>query len=261
MAGGPLQTRRVEFPNARGHRLRGSLEQPSGRDAVAFALFAHCFTCNSDYRLVRLIARELAGQGIAVLRFDFTGLGSSGGRFEDSNFTTNIEDIEAAAHWLEEELSVPPRLLIGHSLGGGAVLAAAGRLPAVRAVATINAPSRADHVLGHLEGAVAEAARHGVGEAEIGGQRYTITQQLIDDLRAADLDAAIRALDAALLVLHAPLDRTVGIAHAGRIFELARHPKSFIVLDGADHLLGRERDARYAARIIRTWASAYLDPA
>lgn len=257
--GDARQTLRVEFTNARGIRLRGSLERPADREPVACALFAHCFTCNSDYRFIRLIARELAGQGISVMRFDFTGLGGSGGRFEDSNFTTNVEDIEAAARFLEGELTVGPALLIGHSLGGAAVLAAAGRIPSVRAVATINAPSTPDHVLGHLEGAVAEAARHGVGEAEIGGQRYPITQQLIDDLRGADLGAAIRALDAALLVLHSPVDRTVGIAHASRIFEVARHPKSFVALDGADHLLGRETDARYAARIIRTWASAYLD--
>ncbi len=253
-----MPTRSVEFSNVRGVRLAGSLDLPGDGAICTGALLAHCFTCNSNYRFIRVLSRMLAEQGIAVLRFDFTGLGKSDGRFETSNFTTNIEDIEAAATWFAAETGEAPQLLIGHSLGGAAVLAAAGGLASVRAIVTINAPFTPDHVLEHLEGAVADVERDGVAEAEIGGQRYRITPQLIDDLRAARPAAAIAALDAALLVLHSPADQTVGIEHAARIFEAARHPKSFIVLDGADHLLSREADVRYVGRLIVAWMSAYL---
>lgn len=254
----PVPTRKVEFTNVRGVRLAGSLDLPGDGAVRAGALLAHCFTCNSNYRFIRALSRVLAEQGIAVLRFDFTGLGNSGGRFEDSNFTTNIEDIEAAAVGFADATGTSPQLLIGHSLGGTAMLAAAARLASVRAIVTINAPFTPDHILEHLEGAVTGAERDGVAEAEIGGQRYRITPQLIADLRSAQPRAAITALDAALLILHSPVDQTVGIEHAARIFEAARQPKSFVVLDGADHLLGRESDVRYAGRLISAWASAYL---
>lgn len=254
-----MRTRRVEFENGRGIRLRGSLDLPDEDEARAGALLAHCFTCNSNYRFIRQLSRVLAGRGIAVLRFDFTGLGDSAGRFEDSNFTTNVDDIVAAARCIARERGTPPQLLIGHSLGGTAMLAAAARLSGVRAVATINAPFAPAHVLDHLEGAVAGVQRDGVAEAEIGGQRFVMTSQLIEDLRNARVDDAIGDLNAALLVLHSPVDRTVAIAHAARIFDAARYPKSLVVLDGADHLLSRESDVVYAGELINAWASAYLD--
>lgn len=253
-----MPSQRVEFGNVRGVRLVGSLDLPAERPRVA-ALFAHCFTCNRNYRFIRQLSALLAEQGIAVLRFDFTGLGDSGGRFEESNFTTNVEDIEAAAGYLAGEFDGAPQLLIGHSLGGTAMLAAAGSIAGVRAVATINAPFEPAHVLEHLDDAIAGIEREGSAEAEIGGQRYRMTAQLVDDLRAIRMRPKIGRLDAALLVLHSPVDRTVGIDNATRIFDAAQHPRSFVVLDGADHLLGREADVRYAGAVIAAWVSPYLD--
>lgn len=254
-----MRTVKVRFSNGRGVVLAGSLDLPRESAPRAYAVFAHCFTCNRNYKFIRHVSRALAQRGLAVLRLDFTGLGESEGRFEDTNFGTNVDDVLAAARFLEMEYGAPPRLLIGHSLGGTAVLAAAPRLDPVRAVATINAPSAPAHVLDRLGEIDAWIAGRGQAEVEIGGLRYRITPQLVADLRGARVEAAIGALGAALLVLHATHDQTADIGHAERIFAAARHPKSLAALPGADHLLSREEDAHYAAGLISAWSSIYLD--
>ncbi len=253
-----MRTLRVGFDNDRGIALTASLDLPRAGSPRAYAVFAHCFTCNRNYKFIRHMARTLAGHGLAVLRLDFAGLGESGGRFEETNFSTSTADVLAAARFLAAEHQAPG-LLIGHSLGGAAVLAAAPGIASVRAVATINAPSTPAHVLTQL-GALDEAmAKQGYAEAEIGGIVYRLTPQLVDDLRHTQIDGAIGGLDAALLVLHATQDRTADISHGERIFAAAAQPKSLIALPGADHLLSREGDAQYAAAMIAAWSAIYLD--
>lgn len=253
-----MKSQRLKLRNSLGIELGARLDLPEAGAPAAYALFSHCFTCNKDYKFIRQVSRALTERGIAVLCLDFTGLGESGGRFEDSNFSTSIADV-IAAHGFLAETRRPPVLLVGHSLGGTVMLAAAGELPAVRAVATINAPFEPVHIFHHFRAIEDRIEREGAAEAVIGGKAYRITRQLLHDLRGHRMEGAIRGLDAALLVLHAPLDETVGIENAGRIFEAARHPKSFVALDRADHLLSREEDARYAGEMIATWASRYLE--
>ncbi len=249
-----MRTLRVGFPNRRGNELAGSLDLPVADVPRAYAIFAHCFTCNRNYKFIRYISRILAGEGIAVLRLDFTGLGDSMGRFDETNFSTTVDDLVAAAGFLAAEHEAP-RLLIGHSLGGTAVLAAAPRLGSVDAVVTINAPAQPDHVLERL-GVESEVVRAGQTSVQIGGSDWNITRQLVDDLRQARTEP--ERLDAALLVLHATRDGTAGLEHAEQIFSAAAQPKSLVVLPEADHLLSREADALYAARLILTWSSPYL---
>lgn len=249
-----MRTLRVGFPNGRGQELAGSLDLPATAAPRAYAIFAHCFTCHRNYKFIRYIARILAREGIAVLRIDFTGLGESGGRFDETNFSTTVDDLIAAAGFLAAEHQAP-QLLIGHSLGGTAVLAAATRLPGLAAVVTINAPSQPTHVLEQLD-VEDEVARSGSAPVTIGGANWNITPQLVDDLRSAR--SAPERLAAALLVLHATRDDTAGMEHAERIFAAAPQPKSLIALPQADHLLSRESDAHYAARLILAWSSAYL---
>lgn len=252
-----MKSQRLRFGNSLGIELGARLDLPAATP-IAYAVFSHCFTCNKDYRLVRQISRTLTGHGIAVLCLDFTGLGDSDGRFEDSNFSTSVSDVVAAAEYLAG-FHRPPVLLIGHSLGGTVMLAAARELPRVRAVATINAPFEPGHIVHHFGAMEARIERDGAAEAVIGGKPYRITRQLLHDLREHRMAEVVRGLDAALLILHAPLDETVGIENAGRIFEAARHPKSFIALDRADHLLAREGDAYYAGEVIAAWAARYFD--
>lgn len=253
-----MKTRRLRFTNSRGIALGGRLDLPTRAAPKAYALFGHCFTCNKDYKFIRHVSRALTEQGIAVLCLDFTGLGESGGKFEDSNFSTSIDDVISGARFLEQTCQAPA-LLIGHSLGGTVMLAAAGKLPQVRAVATINAPFEPSHIFHHFSGIAEQIEQQGEAFVAIGGVSYRITRQLIGDLRERRMEEAIRGLDAALLILHSPRDEVVGIDNAGRIFEAARHPKSFIALDRADHLLSREEDARYAGQLIATWAGRYLN--
>ena len=251
------QTERLEFPGARGERLAARLEHPSGPTA-GFALFAHCFTCSKDLRATRRISRVLAERGIAVLRFDFTGLGESEGDFADTDFSSNIEDVVAAADFLRDRYQ-PPRLLIGHSLGGTAMLVAASRIQEVRAVATIAAPSDTDH-LRELLVEKAPAVQQGeTAEINLAGRAFRIKRQLLDDLAEHSVHDAIAGLHRPLLLFHSPLDNVVAIDHARRIFEAAKHPKSFISLDNADHLLrGNEDDAQYVAHVLATWAERYV---
>ena len=250
---------RVTFTGAQGDELAARLDRPIGRPR-AYALFAHCFTCSKDLLAARRIARALAERGIAVLRFDFTGLGHSGGEFANTNFSSNIEDLVRAADWLRRT-EAAPMVLIGHSLGGAAVLAAAERIPEALAVATIAAPADTAH-LGHLFSASAqEIEQTGEAVVSLGGRDFRIAKQFLDDIAAHNLEAALATLGKALLVLHSPLDERVDIDHARRIFMAARHPKSFVSLDRADHLLSQAAEADYAAEVIAAWASRYLPPA
>jgi len=248
---------RIEFVGPAGQQLVGTINQPPG-PVRATAVFAHCFTCSSDTAATARIAMALAEAGIVVMRFDFTGLGRSEGDFADTNFSTNVADIVTASEYLSERFAAPG-LLVGHSLGGAAVLAAAPRLPSVRAVVTIGAPSAPSHVEELLSRGAEGLAADGEATIDIGGRPFLIRQQLLDDLRASPLERCLLSLDAALLVMHSPVDNIVGIENAAEIFQMARHPKSFVSLDGASHLLTERGDAAFAASMIRTWAERYLD--
>lgn len=248
---------RVTFPGAFDYQLSGRLHRASG-PAKACALFAHCFTCSKDLRAAVRIAEALAARGIAVLRFDFTGLGDSEGDFADTNFSSNVEDLLAAAEYLRQNHQAPS-ILVGHSLGGAAVLAAAADIAEVKAVATIGAPAEPAHVQHLLGEATGELQARGEAEVVLAGRSFCIKQQFLDDLERQSLDERVGKLRAALLVCHAPMDNTVGIDNAQRIYQAAKHPKSFLSLDSANHLLTRARDAEYAGSMIAAWAERYVD--
>jgi putative redox protein len=247
---------RVTFPGGRGAELAARLDLPAGPPR-AFALFAHCFTCSKDIAAASRIANALTDLGFGVLRFDFTGLGMSDGEFENTNFTSNTDDLVAAADWLRAEHRAP-QLLVGHSLGGSAVLAVAADIAEVRAVATIGAPASPDHVTDVFRSSLEEIAATGVARVELAGRPFTIRQQFIDDLRAHVVTDRVRTMKRALLVLHSPVDNTVSVDHAAEIFQAARHPKSFVSLDGADHLLTDRSDAHFAADMIGAFAARYI---
>ncbi len=247
---------RLTFKGSSGDALSARLDLPSGKPR-AYALFAHCFTCSKDLKAAREIARQLASLGIAVLRFDFTGLGSSEGEFANSNFSSNVEDLVLAAEHLKSDHG-PVSLLIGHSFGGAAVLAAARRIPEVRAVATIAAPSDVAHVLNEFGGRLADIERDGEADVSLEGRTFRIAKQFVDDARGQTMRDHIAGLRRPLLILHAPRDERVSIDNATAIFVAAKHPKSFVSLDNADHLLSRPEDAIYAASVIAAWASRYL---
>ncbi len=251
--------REVRFENAAGVSLAGSLELPPGR-VRAVALFAHCFTCTQASHGARRVTGALAAHGIATLRFDFTGLGKSGGDFADSHFGANVDDLIAAAMHLDRTIGAPS-ILIGHSLGGAAVIAAADRIPSSRAVVTIGAPFDPAHALHHIS--VEDAARieaEGVGTVAIGGRPFRVSRDFLDAAKGQDQATRLAHLNKALLVLHAPTDQIVGIENAKAIYDAARHPKSFVALDGADHLLTDAERAAYAASIIAAWVEPFLLP-
>ncbi|MEE4380876.1 MAG: bifunctional alpha/beta hydrolase/OsmC family protein [Pseudomonadales bacterium] len=247
---------RVAFPGADGQELAASLTLPEGIPRT-WALFAHCFTCGKDSLAAARLAGALAARGVAVLRFDFTGLGASEGDFANTHFTSNVEDLVAAAHWLAEAHE-GPTLLVGHSLGGTAVLAAAERIPSARAVVTIGAPADPAHVLRQFGDAVPEIERDGSAEVDLGGRPFRIRRSFLEDLRAQRLEERVGRLRRALLVLHAPGDPVVSVDEASRIFLAAKHPKSFVSLDDADHLLTRRADAEYVAEVVAAWAARYV---
>ncbi|MFV0515600.1 MAG: alpha/beta fold hydrolase [Jhaorihella sp.] len=251
-----MPSERITFPGHAGDDLDARLDLPRGPH-LATALFAHCFTCSKDIAAARRIAARLAAMGIAVLRFDFTGLGHSQGEFANTTFSSNVGDLAAAARYLDGR-GMAPGLLIGHSLGGAAVLKAAGEIASVRAVVTINAPFDPGHVARSFSDALPEISAEGTAEVDLGGRPFRIGREFVEDISASNLAPAIERLRAALLVLHAPRDAVVGIDNATRIFRAARHPKSFVTLDDADHLVSRPRDADYAAEVIAAWASRYL---
>lgn len=252
-----MNTKRITFPNTRGERLAARLELPDDERPLAYALFAHCFTCSKDLTAAVHIARALSSRRIAVLRFDFTGLGESEGEFSATTFSSEVNDLVAAASFLEREFEAP-RLLIGHSLGGTAVLAAAAQIPSTAAVATIAAPFHPANLRRLLGETAEQIEQRGQATVRIGGRDFTIRKSLLDDLETQQPAETLRLLKAALLVMHSPSDRVVGIDNAADIYRAAAHPKSFISLDTADHLLSDPRDSRYAGEIIASWAGRYL---
>jgi uncharacterized OsmC-like protein/alpha-beta hydrolase superfamily lysophospholipase len=254
-----MERKRLKFPGAFGDQLVGRLElpDPPGSEPAAYALFAHCFTCSKDLKSAGWISRALVARGIAVFRFDFTGIGESAGDFEGTDFSSNLDDLEAAADFLREEYAAP-QILIGHSLGGAAVLAAAERIPEALAVATIGAPSDTGHLRETLVRRAPELEERDHAEVELGGRRFRIRRQLLEDLKEQTLQKAIAELDRALLIFHSPADAIVPVDHARRIYEAAKHPKSFVSLDRADHLLLDPRDARYVGEVLAAWASRYV---
>ena len=249
------ESMKVEFPGATGAMLAARLDLPA--KPRAFALFAHCFTCGKDIFAASRIAEGLAARDIAVLRFDFTGIGSSEGEFANTNFSSNVGDLVAAADYLRQNHG-PPSILIGHSLGGAAVLAAAPRVSDATAVVTIGAPASAAHVTHNFAANLTDMVAKGTAEVTLAGRTFTITQQFLDDLTGQNFLDDLAKMKKALLVCHAPQDEYVGIENATAIFTAARHPKSFLSLDTADHLLRKRSDGIYAADVIATWASRYL---
>ncbi len=252
-----MKSIKVEFTNTDGQSLAGKIELPVNQKPVAFAIFVHCFTCSKNLNTVRNISRGLNRNGIAVLRFDFTGLGDSEGDFSETNFSSNINDLLKAAEYLKRHYEAP-RLIIGHSLGGTAVLRTAAQIDSVKAVATIGAPFDAPHIKNLLSHGIEEIEQKGEAEISIGGHPFRVKKQFIDDLEKYDSVEEIKQLNRALLVIHSPQDATVGIDNASKIYDAARHPKSFISLDGADHLVSKDEDSIYVGEVISSWAKRYV---
>ncbi|MEM9122369.1 MAG: alpha/beta fold hydrolase [Pseudomonadota bacterium] len=247
---------KVVFTGSQGVDLAGRLERPAG-PIKAYALFAHCFSCSKDVFAPNRIAKRLAALGYAVLRFDFTGLGQSDGDFANTNFSSNVEDLIAAAEFLSATYEAP-KLLVGHSLGGAAVLVAAPQLPSVRAVATIAAPADAAHVAHNFEEWIDTIEKDGEAEVSLAGRPFKIKRQFLENIRNQNVEEATRDFKGATLFFHSPTDETVGIDNATRLFVAARHPKSFVGLEGADHLLTRPEDAAHVANTLAAWAARYL---
>jgi uncharacterized OsmC-like protein/fermentation-respiration switch protein FrsA (DUF1100 family) len=254
-----MQNQRTTFPGASGELLSARLSLPADGKVRACALFAHCFTCSKDLKAAVNISRAMTQQGLAVLRFDFTGLGESEGDFAETTFTSNIEDLVAAAGFMEREFDAPS-ILIGHSLGGAAVLQAAARLPSVRAVATIGAPFDPAHVRNLFVDALPEIEARGSADVILAGRRFTLGGDFVRDLETHNVEETLASLGRPLLIFHSPVDNTVGIENAARLYQSARHPRSFISLDDADHLLLRERDSLYVGSVLAAWVERYLEP-
>ncbi|WP_282609367.1 alpha/beta fold hydrolase [Pelagibius sp. Alg239-R121] len=253
MAGG---FEKLTFSGAGGEQLAARLDSPAGKPR-AYALFAHCFTCTKDIYAASRIAAGLAAEGIAVLRFDFTGLGASEGEFANTNFSSNVEDLIKAADFLRETREAP-KILIGHSLGGAAVLAAAGSVPEALAVATIGAPAEPAHVAHLFQEAKPDIEARGEAEVLLAGRPFRIKKQFLDDISERNLTQSVESMKKALIVFHSPIDQTVGIENAAKIFSSAKHPKSFVSLDSADHLVSKKTDASYIATVLSAWATRYL---
>ncbi len=252
-----MPTEKIEITTQAGHSLSGALEMPTGMLRGA-ALFAHCFTCTKASKAAIAVTRALAAQGIATLRFDFTGLGASEGEFGRAGFASDVDDLVASARYLIDRFG-GKILLVGHSLGGAAVLAAADDIGEVAGVATIGAPSDVPHVLHNIKGDLQAIETTGEGSVSIGGQTFSLSQQFIDRTKDADLLSEVKKLRVPLMIMHAPTDDIVSIDHAGKLFNAAKHPKSFVSLHGADHLLLQQEDAEFAATIVAGWATRYLD--
>jgi putative redox protein len=247
---------KIDFPNKQGEMLSGRLELPAGAPRT-YALFAHCFTCSKDFIAANVISKTLAENGIGVLRFDFTGLGNSQGDFSNTNFSSNIDDLISACTYLAKEFG-EPELLIGHSLGGAAVLKAAEQMEHIKAVVTIAAPSDIHHLTQLFGDNIETIEQKGEADVTLAGRSFTVKKQFLDDIKGTSLLKGISTFRKALLILHAPFDKIVSIDHAEKIFRAAKHPKSFITLDSADHLLSRRSDARYVARVCAAWVDRYL---
>ncbi len=247
---------KITFTNEQGQILSGRLERPE-EDPIAYAIFAHCFACTKDVLATARISKRLTRSKIAVLRFDFTGLGDSAGQFSDTSFASNICDLVYAAKYLRENFQAP-LLLIGHSWGGAAVIPAAKLIPEVRAIATIGAPSDPAHVSHLFDNHIEQIKAHGAAVVEIAGRRIEISKKLIDDMHQHDLLGILNHLNKAYIIFHSPLDDVVGIEHAVELYKAAKHPKSFISIDKADHLLTKENDTTFVADILGTWAKRYI---
>lgn len=253
-----MSTLQVSFKNKNEELLAGRLELPKNRQAHNFVLFAHCFTCNKNLNAVRTIGRALTKAGFGVLRFDFTGLGESDGDFENTNFSGNVDDLLIAAEYLKENY-LAPTLLIGHSLGGAAAIFAAAKIPSIKAVAVINSPSSPAHIMHVLKSSAEEIIQNGKAVVNLAGRDFTIKKQFLDDLENKPLTEIVIGFEKALLILHSPQDSIVNIKNAEEIFKAARHPKSFVSLDGMDHLLSKKEDSQYVGDVIAEWASRYVD--
>lgn len=248
---------KVSFTNQNGELLAARLEVPKNSPVKAYAIFAHCFTCSKNLSAVRNIAKALTKSGFGVLRFDFTGLGDSEGDFENTNFSTNVNDLSAAAQFLTNQY-LAPQLLIGHSLGGAAVLFAANKIKSIEAVVTIGAPFGPGHVSHLFDSSINQIEETGVAQVSIGGRPFTVRKQFLDDIATADIKSILKQLNKSILILHSPQDRIVEIENASKIYINAHHPKSFISLDGADHLLSDPNDSKYVGEVISAWASRYI---
>jgi putative redox protein len=253
-----MELQKVNFKNASGHSLVGRLELPPDKHPHNYAVFAHCFSCNKNHTATKNIANALSSSGFGVLRFDFTGLGDSSGDFSETDFSGNVEDLVAAADFLAKNYKAPT-LLVGHSLGGAAILFAAPKIASIKALATIAAPSDPAHVQQLLRSDLNEIIANGKATVRLAGRDFTIKKEFLDDLQRKSLPETVGRLRKPLLILHAPQDRTVGIKNAEDIYRSARHPKSFVSLDGADHLLTDKKDSLYVGKVISAWAQRYLD--
>ena len=251
-----MSSRKLTFEGAAGDRLAARLDMPDG-SVSSCALFAHCFTCSKDLRAVSRISSALVAEGIGVLRFDFTGLGESEGDFADTSFASNVEDLVAAARFLEREVSAP-KILVGHSLGGAAVIQAAHEIDSIAAVSTIGAPADPGHVQNLLGDAMEQIKTEGEAEVTIAGRTFLVRRKFLEDLEGTGQTERIKTLGRSLLIFHSPVDTIVGIENAALIFEAARHPKSFVSLDRADHLLTDPEDAEYVGRVLAAWARKYI---
>lgn len=253
-----MNIQKVSFTNKDKEQLAGRLELPLDQKPHNFVIFAHCFTCTKNLTAIRNVGRALTNAGFAVLRFDFTGLGESEGDFENTNFSGNVDDLVEAAHFLEKNF-MAPTLIIGHSLGGAAAIFAAARLKSIKAVAVINSPSSPSHVLHLLKDSELEITKNGKARVNLGGVDFTIKKQFLDDLENKSLSEVVSDFGKALLILHSPQDKVVGIKNAEEIYKAAHHPKSFISLDGVDHLLSKKEDSQYVGEVIAGWASRYVE--
>jgi putative redox protein len=253
-----MNNQKITFKNDQGHELAARIQLPADQKASKFALFAHCFTCNKDLTAIRNISRSLTNQGFGVMSFDFTGLGESEGDFSDTDFSSNIGDLIAAANFMGNKYQAP-KLLVGHSLGGAAVVFAANKISSAQAVAVIGAPSSPGHVQHIFKDDLDAIEEKGKTEVEISGRTFTIQKEFVEDISEKNMSEALKKLDRSLLILHSPQDKVVNISNAAEIYKTAKHPKSFISLDGADHLLSEKKDSLYVGSVIASWASRYID--
>ena len=253
-----MSTEKITFENSRSEKLSAKIQLPIDQKPHNFVIFAHCFTCNKNFRAVRYITQALTGEGFGVLSFDFTGLGMSEGDFADTTFSSSVDDLLCAASYLKENYT-SPTMLVGHSLGGAAVILAASQLENVRAVVTVGTPSAPQHVKHLLQSGIEEIKEKGIAEINIGGRTFNVRKEFIDDLDEQNLLGIVKQMRKSFLFLHSPQDEIVGIENAAELYKAAFHPKSFISLDGADHLLTKEEDACYAGDVIANWAKRYVE--
>jgi alpha/beta superfamily hydrolase len=247
---------KIKFKNSQGQHLAALLELPNEKP-LGYAIFAHCFTCNKNLTAVRNIGKALNSKGIAVFRFDFTGLGESEGDFEDTNFTSNVDDLNAAADFLKSNYEAPS-ILIGHSLGGAAVLFAKHQIPSIKAIVTIGAPANPSHISHLFSDSVSEIIENGIAELSIGGRPFKIKEHFLNDIKSQKIEVAIANLNVPIMIFHSPIDQTVEIDNAAKIYKTAKHPKSFISLDKADHLLSDKEDSEFVGLMIAAWSKRYL---